>query len=169
MLDILKNSESLSSIYLVRQMQICPSTPVCTEKSPGSVPISLIPLGDIIQTLNLFSSTSSSQRLFLHTGVFHSICSKDWLRNSKFGLFKKVELPAITFPFRFAQHLVCACTVSRSPQQSAIFTVKCSCLSSLCMVFLRREFRFCMTIRIKASIVLTIFSEKSTPVTFASP
>lgn len=83
------------------------SSLTCSHVSTGSVvPLSLPQLKDIMDTLTLYSNSTSTQYILLDTGAPRSFCSENWLKQASWAPLQKVDLPLNTPPFRFAGHPV---------------------------------------------------------------
>lgn len=73
----------------------------------SNVPVYLMELKEIMETLTLQSITSPDPHLIIDTGALHSICSEDWLKKTKWAALETAELSNKTPLLRFAGHPVC--------------------------------------------------------------
>lgn len=81
------------------------------SKNPNSnsyafVPLLLLEMKEITESLALYSSAFKDSQNLLDTITTRYICSEEWLKKTNWVPLKKIELPASTPPFRFARHPV---------------------------------------------------------------
>lgn len=119
------------------------TTPSMIDNSYGFVPMSLPKLKGIIETLMIYSSTSTDQHIMLNTGAPRSIGNADWLEKANWAPPQMVELPANMPPFRFAGHLVramygvkLAATLTDNPGRRHVLMMFAYFLLSTLMPFL---------------------------------